>query len=188
AHPGRSPLREAEEQTLNIEHESALLIAELQLQDALPLSVNSRGKATVDAPEADQEIALRLQAERLSGWKETHRDAAIAESIDHALEWDAEITEEYRMMGETAAADRRVAQPLHQISNVPQPSTAQETVGENGNLGSVFMKILTQLSASKPAAIGWQPDSSQQASINKLISTAAQTIAGPSVDRFRSVP
>ena len=71
-----------------MDHESALLIAELQLQEALEISNQAKGKARADAPLSDQEIALRLQAEELSGWKQTHRDAVMAQSIDSALGLD----------------------------------------------------------------------------------------------------
>ncbi|KAH6890926.1 IBR domain-containing protein [Coprinopsis sp. MPI-PUGE-AT-0042] len=187
AHPSQSSLREVEDQMSNIDHESALLIAELQLQDALAMSANSKGKARADAPASDQEIALQLQTEELSGWKQTHQDAAMAEGIDHALELDAEIIEEYRLMEETAAADRRLAQLLHQVPNVPEPSTAGKTVEGNSSLNP-FIEMLIQLSAPKLAAFGWQLGCVQQAPINKIIHTVAQPIAGPSVDRFRSVP
>jgi hypothetical protein len=133
-----SSLRDVEEQIYHMDHESALLIAELQLEDALALSASSKGKARADAPLSDQEIALRLQAEELSGWKQTHQDAAMAKSIDHALGLDSGIIEAYRMMEETAAADRRVAELLQKGSPLPLPNDAQRTVGENRSFYDIF--------------------------------------------------
>ncbi|KAH6883783.1 IBR domain-containing protein [Coprinopsis sp. MPI-PUGE-AT-0042] len=185
AHHTQPSLRDVEEQMFAIDHESALLIAELQLQDALALSASSKGKARVDAPEADQEIALRLQVEELSGWKQTHQDAAMAESIDHALGLDARIIGAYRMMEETAAADRRAAELLQQGHSLPRPTHAQRVVGESLNFHDVFDE---SLNGSRSAAHGRERDSGRRVPISQTIPTTPQGIAGPSVDRLKRVP
>lgn len=138
AQHSQSSLQDVEEQMYHMDHESALLIAELQLQDALALSEGSKGKARADAPLSDQEIALRLQAEELSGWKQTHQDAAMAKSIDHALGLDSGIIAAYRMIEESAAADRRAAELLQRGSSLPRPNDAQRTVGENSRFYDIF--------------------------------------------------
>ncbi|TFK17764.1 IBR domain-containing protein [Coprinopsis marcescibilis] len=128
---GSQGLRDLAQEFDSIDHESAVLIAQLQLEDALLVSSRSKGKGRAGASPSDQEFALQIQAEEFSDWKQVHKDASLALSLQNALETDAGILEAYRLVEESAAADRRAAELLERGTRLPQPTEAQRTVGED---------------------------------------------------------
>ena len=105
--------------------DSALLIAQLQLDDALEVSQGRKGKARATAPRTDEEIAFQIQAEELSSWKQTYRDYTLAKSLNDALDRDAPLLEAYSVMEEAAQEDRRVAELVSRGRPVPRPTEAQ---------------------------------------------------------------
>lgn len=124
---------------IDIDHESALLIAQLQLDDAIELSAASKGKARADAPLSDQEAALRIQAAELASWKQSCHDAVLARSVQNAVDADAELIEAFRLVEETIAADRRAAELLSRgATQLPPPTEAQRRVGEDKAFLEVF--------------------------------------------------
>jgi hypothetical protein len=85
--------------------ESAMLIAQLQLEDALEVSRGRKGKARASAPRSDEEVAFQMQAEELGSWKQLYQDYTLAKSMSDALDKDAALLEAYRVMEEAAEAD-----------------------------------------------------------------------------------
>ncbi|KAJ3547549.1 hypothetical protein NMY22_g1599 [Coprinellus aureogranulatus] len=105
--------------------ESAILIAQLQLEDALEVSRGRKGKARASAPRTDEELAFEIQAEELGSWKQIHQDYTLAKSLSDALDQDGALLEAYRVMEEAAREDRRVAELVSRGLPAPTPTEAQ---------------------------------------------------------------
>ncbi|TFK19191.1 hypothetical protein FA15DRAFT_221399 [Coprinopsis marcescibilis] len=162
-----------------IDHESALLIAQLQLEDALEVSCTLKGKGRADAAPPDSEVALRLQIEELSGWKQLHQDATLAESITNAQRTDAGILEAFRLMEEAAAADRRAAELLQQGSHIPQPTEAQKAVGDDKNFPKHFEE--------QPNSNSRPEKTSRAAAGDKVVKQTTSGRPGPSTNIYKRV-
>ncbi|TFK17763.1 hypothetical protein FA15DRAFT_675837 [Coprinopsis marcescibilis] len=159
--------------------ESAALIAQLQLEDAALVVAGSKGKGRADAPPPDLEIALRLQTEEFSGWEQLYRDAALAQSIGNAIEMDARLLEAYRLMEETAVADRRAAELLEGgATDLPPLNEAQKIVGEDKDFAKIFDFHTIADSASNVA---------EQPNQDFSIGVSGSRKTGPSVDRNKRI-
>nr|AAZ14935.1 conserved hypothetical protein [Coprinellus disseminatus] len=172
---------------------SALLIAHLQLEDTLQISLGRKGKARASAPPTDEEIAFQLQEAELGAFKQVYEDFTLAQSLHDALDRDAPLLEAYRVMEDAAAADRRVAEMVARGEPVPRPTDAQRRVErrefslERAERSSttpkprkrvpVGLKPAPQLGEEEPLDSIWRFDDVSE-SLPK---------AGPSVDHFKRV-
>jgi len=108
------------------DRETALLIAQLQLEDVLQISQGRKGKAPETAAPTDEEIAFKIQAEEFESWKVFVDDVALAQSLDDALQSDAEIIAAHCLLEEAAAADRMAALRLSRGEATPIQTEAQK--------------------------------------------------------------
>ena len=105
--------------------ETALLIAQLQLEDTLEISKGRKGKGREDQTLSDEELAFRLASEEFVSMKQMYEDYNLAKSLNDAIDQDATILEAHRVMEEAAAADRRAAELLSRGQALPEPTEAQ---------------------------------------------------------------
>ncbi|KAJ3521790.1 hypothetical protein NMY22_g12165 [Coprinellus aureogranulatus] len=115
--------------SLDDDLDTAILIAQLQLEDALEVSQARKGKARATAPRTDEELAFEIQAQELGSFKQLYEDYALAKSLNDALSRDADLLDACRVMEEAAQADRRVAELVSRGRPVPRPTEAQRRLG-----------------------------------------------------------
>ncbi|KAJ3547557.1 hypothetical protein NMY22_g1602 [Coprinellus aureogranulatus] len=178
--------------SLDDDLDSALLIAQLQLEDALEVSRGRKGKARATAPRTDEELAFEIQAQELGAYKQLYEDYTLAKSLNDALSQDADLLDAYRVMEEAAQADRRVAELVSRGRPVPRPTEAQRklesrefslerasrsTTPKPRQRVPVGPRPVPQLGEEEPLDSIWRFDDLSE-SLPK---------AGPSIDRFKRV-
>ncbi|EAU87331.2 IBR domain-containing protein [Coprinopsis cinerea okayama7 len=179
-----------------IDLETALLIAQLQLEDALEISAGFKGKGKANAPPSDQEIAVTLLSEEIKAWKQIHEDATLARSVNRAMGTDADILEAFRLAEESAAADRRAAEVLQRQGRLPPPTQSQRIVGEDKAFPNRFKEVKEQRGSAKTdlikrPIISASTDKKEAQAVTGLYgfvtSSVEERTAGPSVDRYKRV-
>ncbi|TEB19942.1 hypothetical protein FA13DRAFT_297013 [Coprinellus micaceus] len=172
--------------------DSALLVAQLQLDDALEVSRGRKGKARATAPRTDEEIAFQIQAEELSSWKQMYHDHTLAKSLNDALDQDAALLEVYRVMEEAAHADRRVAELVSRGRPVPRPTDAQRKVeSREFSLERASRNTTPKPRKRVPVGSGPAPQLGEEEPLDSIwrfdVLSESLPKPGPSVDRFKRV-
>jgi hypothetical protein len=103
------------------------LVASLALEDVDDLHASAKGKTRFGAPPTDAEVAMRLYAEEAASLLAFSKDAALARSMDSALDTDRGVLAQ--VLGEELSArhDREVAVAL---SEGRQPPPRQAAGGQ----------------------------------------------------------
>ncbi|RXW18427.1 hypothetical protein EST38_g7428 [Candolleomyces aberdarensis] len=171
------------------EPETALLIAQLQLEDTLEISKGRKGKGRVDQAPSDEELAFRLASEEFGSMKQMYQDYCLAKSLNDAIDQDAATLEAHRVMEEAAAADRRAAELLSRGQALPQPTEAQRLLedrtfkvdhptksGKTAPRAIVEAHPVRPLGEEEPLNSIWRFDD---------LSESLTQRAGPSVDRYK---
>jgi len=130
--PGSSSQPSSGLEDYSVDRETALLIAQIQLEDALQVSQGRKGKARETVAPSDEELAFRLQTQELETWKVLVQDAALAQSLDEALQSDEEIITAHLLLEEAATADRIMALRLSRGEAPPTQTAAQKRLGDRG--------------------------------------------------------
>ncbi|KIK91952.1 hypothetical protein PAXRUDRAFT_148351 [Paxillus rubicundulus Ve08.2h10] len=102
--------------------ESALLVAELVLDDIAALEVSRKGEKRDDAPLSDEELAIQLQAASIKSFIGLLSDHQFASSIDRALETDASQLTALCNLDEAEHDDHRAAIAL-EVGQALPPQT-----------------------------------------------------------------
>lgn len=180
--------------SLDQDIESALLIAQLQLEDALEVSKGRKGKSRAGTSLSDEEIAFQIQQAELGSWKQNYEDYTLAKSLNDAIERDTALLDAYRVMEEAAEADRRTAEAISRGLQAPRPTDAQtrlesrtfnlDRASESGGTAASRPRVPTgmppapQLGEEEPLDSIWRFDD---------LSESLKQGAGPSVDRYKRV-
>ncbi|KAJ2916355.1 hypothetical protein MD484_g4038, partial [Candolleomyces efflorescens] len=117
---------------VDFDPETALLIAQLQLEDTLEICQGRKGKGREGQAPSDEELAFRLASEEFGSLKQLYEDYALAKSLDEAVRQDAAMLEAHRVLEEAAAADRRAAELLSRGQALPQLTAAQRRLEDRG--------------------------------------------------------
>jgi hypothetical protein len=108
--------------------ETSKLIAQLTLDDIDEVGGRRKGKARVDAPASDEEIAFRDQREYWEGVIRTIDDHILAQSINNAIASDRPYINVLAAMEQAATDDRAAALALSRGEALPTPSRAQRSM------------------------------------------------------------
>lgn len=104
------------------------LIIELLLQDITEISARRKGKARIDAPLSDEELAFRMQHESWESTVRTINDHTMAMSLNDAIGTDHRFLSVLAITERAAEDDRRAALALSNGGELPPPSNAQRLV------------------------------------------------------------
>ncbi|KAL0952936.1 hypothetical protein HGRIS_007149 [Hohenbuehelia grisea] len=109
--------------------ESALLIAQLALNDVLELRASFKGKGRADEPIPDEEYALQLQEAHLEEVLNSLASLSFARSLDAAIETDQQYVSMLDIAEKCAMDDHRAAEALRSGGRLPAQSAVQRAAG-----------------------------------------------------------
>lgn len=112
----------------DIDEETALLIAQLSLDDLVELETSRKGKAREDVPPTDEERAFDIQRQLLEEFLRFDQDRRLAQSLDNALDVDQDILAVLCDVERAADDDRRAAEALSRGLPMPPKTVAQRSV------------------------------------------------------------
>ncbi|KAG6871959.1 hypothetical protein C0995_014470 [Termitomyces sp. Mi166 len=137
------------------------LIVQLLLQDIAEINARRKGKARVDAPLSDEELAFRMQREFWENTVRTVNDYAMAKSLNDAIDTDYRFLRALSIQEQAAEDDRRAALALSNGRQLPPQSDAQRLV-ENPSFSDL----------SEPASEEFTFNSSSKAAQKRVVDGA----------------